>query len=157
MKLATILWNGQEQAVIDCAHGLVLIDTLNQHTDHHWHTDIYKLIVDQQLSDLEQWTIEHKDFLHTLPALTIEEVQYAPLYRYPRKIWGIGMNYTTDESIPLSPPDEAPVSFMKPDTALIGQGDNILLPIKQTGKVTAEAELALIIGQKCHHVSQQAH
>lgn len=155
MKLATIQWNEQEQAAIVCAHGWVLIETLNQHTDQHWHTHVYDLIVDQQLPELEQWVAANHTLLHSLPALAASEIKYAPLYRHPRKIWGIGMNYTTDGSIPAQRPEEAPVSFMKPDTALIGHQDSVLLPSKQTTKVTAEAELAIIIGETCRHVPEQ--
>jgi len=43
---------------------------------------------------------------------------------------------------------------MKPSTAIIGLGDTIVLPA-QSKRVTAEAELGVIIGKRCKHVREQ--
>jgi len=82
------------------------------------------------------------------------EVSYAPPLRRPGKIWGIGLNYreharSLDETVPAQP-----VSFMKPATAVIGPGDTINLP-PESGRVTAEAELAVILGRRCRRVSRE--
>jgi 2-keto-4-pentenoate hydratase/2-oxohepta-3-ene-1,7-dioic acid hydratase in catechol pathway len=76
----------------------------------------------------------------------------APLYRRPRKIWGIGLNYR-EHATDLSEksPTAEPASFMKPDTAIIGHNDVIQIPV-MSQKTTAEAELGLIFGKKCRHV-----
>ncbi|WP_227379309.1 fumarylacetoacetate hydrolase family protein [Haladaptatus halobius] len=78
----------------------------------------------------------------------------APLER-PGKLWGIGLNYA-DHASDLnedSPPE--PASFMKPATAVIGPEGSIRLPPRDiTNRVTAEAELALIIGRTCSDVDE---
>ena len=80
-------------------------------------------------------------------------MQYAPLYRRPRKIWGIGLNYR-DHAADLSAPfPTEPASFMKGDHTIIGQGDAIVLPA-ESERVTAEAELGVIIGRRCRDVAE---
>ena len=84
-----------------------------------------------------------------------ERVEYAPLYRRPRKIWGIGLNYAEHAGdLDERAPSEAPASFMRPDTTIIGPGDPIKLP-EGVGRVTAEAELAVIIGRVTKDVSEE--
>ena len=73
----------------------------------------------------------------------------APLAN-PGKLWGIGLNYE-DHAADLDEqrPTEA-ASFMKPTTAATGPGGPIRLPPRDmTDRVTAEAELALVIGRTC--------
>ncbi len=87
-------------------------------------------------------------------AVPAEDLAYAPPYRRPRKIWGIGLNYVEhagdlDETAPV----EEPASFMRPDTTIIGPGDEIRLP-EGIGRVTAEAELAVVIGRRAKDVSE---
>jgi 2-keto-4-pentenoate hydratase/2-oxohepta-3-ene-1,7-dioic acid hydratase in catechol pathway len=64
------------------------------------------------------------------------------------------MNYVEDaKELVNIPADAEPVGFLKPDTSLIGPGDAIMLPV-QSELVTAEAELAIIIGKKCKNISE---
>jgi 2-keto-4-pentenoate hydratase/2-oxohepta-3-ene-1,7-dioic acid hydratase in catechol pathway len=78
-----------------------------------------------------------------------------PLYRRPRKIWGIGLNYVDHASdLDERSPTDEPASFMRPDTTIIGPGDDIVLP-SQSERVTAEGELAVIIGQEARDVSEE--
>lgn len=78
----------------------------------------------------------------------------APLERFG-KLWGIGLNYEAhagdlDERRP-----EEPASFMKPSTALAGPGGPIRLPpTAQSDRVTAEAELAVVMGRSCRNVAE---
>jgi 2-keto-4-pentenoate hydratase/2-oxohepta-3-ene-1,7-dioic acid hydratase in catechol pathway len=72
-------------------------------------------------------------------------------YTSPRKIWGIGLNYTEHaDDLAAVHPDE-PASFMKGDHTIIGPGDPIDLP-EQSDRVTAEAELGLVFGATCSAV-----
>ncbi len=79
----------------------------------------------------------------------------APLYRLPRKIWGIGLNYVehAGDLSEIAPADE-PASFMRPDTTIIGPGEEVVLPT-QSERVTAEAELAVIIGREAKDVPEE--
>lgn len=71
----------------------------------------------------------------------------------PGKLWGIGLNYA-DHAADLSEarPD-APASFMKPRTALTAPGGPIRLPA-WSDRVTAEAELGVVVGRSCSDVSR---
>ena len=74
-------------------------------------------------------------------------------YRSPRKIWGIGLNYRDHASDLSESVPEEPASFIKGDHTIIGPGDTILLP-EQSKRVTAEAELGLVIGRYCRNVPE---
>jgi 2-keto-4-pentenoate hydratase/2-oxohepta-3-ene-1,7-dioic acid hydratase in catechol pathway len=79
----------------------------------------------------------------------------APLYRRPRKIWGIGLNYVEHAGdLSETAPSEEPASFMRPDTTIIGPDDEIVLPA-QSERVTAEGELALVMGREAKDVSEE--
>ncbi len=59
-----------------------------------------------------------------------DQAEFGPLYRYPRKIWGIGLNYVEHaEDLSEKAPSTEPASFMKPDTTIIGPGDTIEIPL----------------------------
>lgn len=78
-----------------------------------------------------------------------------PLERFG-KLWGIGLNYA-DHAGDLDErrPDE-PASFMKPNTALTGPGGPIRLPpLAQSERVTAEAELAVLLGRECRRIDRE--
>jgi 2-keto-4-pentenoate hydratase/2-oxohepta-3-ene-1,7-dioic acid hydratase in catechol pathway len=79
---------------------------------------------------------------------------YGPLYRRPRKIWGIGLNYVEHAGdLSETAPADEPASFMRPDTTIVGPGDEVVLPA-QSERVTAEAELALVIGREVKNVPE---
>ncbi len=72
----------------------------------------------------------------------------------PGKIACIGRNYAAHAAEHgVSVPDE-PVLFLKPPSALIGHGGEIVLP-PRVGRVDHEAELAVIIGRRASHVSRE--
>jgi 2-keto-4-pentenoate hydratase/2-oxohepta-3-ene-1,7-dioic acid hydratase in catechol pathway len=81
--------------------------------------------------------------------------EYGPLYRRPRKIWGIGLNYVEHAGdLSETAPSEEPASFMRPDTTIIGPDDEIVLPA-QAERVTAEGELALVMGREAKDVPEE--
>jgi 2-keto-4-pentenoate hydratase/2-oxohepta-3-ene-1,7-dioic acid hydratase in catechol pathway len=83
------------------------------------------------------------------------QLSYAPLYRRPRKIWGIGLNYAEHAGdLSETAPSDEPASFMRPDTTIVGPGDEVVLPA-QSERVTAEAELALVIGRTAINVPEE--
>lgn len=155
MKLATIVYEGKEQAAIALSGGYVPVETINRSLETGWSTDTFELIASGQLDKLVAWyNGGGRAGAEGLPVIPAGEAKAAPLYRHPRKIWGIGMNYVKDPAELNDIPDGSePVSFMKPDTALIGPGDAIKLPW-QSEQVTAEAELAIVIGKECRNISE---
>ena len=72
----------------------------------------------------------------------------------PSKIIGIGTNYRrhAEEMGRAIPP--VPKVFLKPSSALIGDGENIVLP-SSSNCVHHEAELGVVIGQRCKDVSAE--
>ncbi|WP_226022821.1 fumarylacetoacetate hydrolase family protein [Halomicrobium salinisoli] len=77
-----------------------------------------------------------------------------PLARFG-KLWGIGLNYAEHAGdLDEQRPDE-PASFLKPNSALAGPGGPIRLPpTERSERVTAEAELAVLMGRECRGVDE---
>lgn len=70
----------------------------------------------------------------------------------PRKILGIGLNYGAHAGdLGEQAPRSSPASFIKGDHTIVGPGEPIVVP-PGIGKVTAEAELGLVIGRTCYQV-----
>ncbi len=82
----------------------------------------------------------------------VEEVSLlAPVL--PSKIVAIGLNYRAHaEEFNQEIPDE-PLFFMKPSTAVIGPGDEIVYPGHMSHRVDYEGELALVIGAAAKDIS----
>jgi 2-keto-4-pentenoate hydratase/2-oxohepta-3-ene-1,7-dioic acid hydratase in catechol pathway len=149
MRLCTIRLDGEEQAAVVTATGIVPVRRINAHLGSAWPTDLLALIR-QGISPLLL-----RDAERAPAALARDSVEYGPLYRRPRKIWGIGLNYR-DHAADLSAPfPTEPASFMKGDHTIIGPGDTIELP-PQSERVTAEAELGVVIGRTCRFVPQDS-
>jgi 2-keto-4-pentenoate hydratase/2-oxohepta-3-ene-1,7-dioic acid hydratase in catechol pathway len=119
--------------------------------------DLLSLLEGGRLEDLRlRWDGFTEGELEDLAGRSIpaENLSYAPLYRRPRKIWGIGLNYAEHAGdLDERTPAEEPASFMRPDTTIIGPGDTIRLP-EGVGRVTAEAELAVVIGREAKDVPE---
>lgn len=71
-------------------------------------------------------------------------------------IWGAGLNYLRhSKDLNAQQPGSGPGSYLRPRNCLIGNGHRIELP-SQSKRVTAEAELGLIIGVACKNVRRDA-
>lgn len=147
MHLATIVTRGGEYPVlVDNHRGVVEISSLRPDFD----GTAMSVIQDGLFGTLRELASEAEDDLF----VPMDDVSFTAPYRFPRKIWGIGLNYS-DHAADLSEsaPDQ-PASFVKCDHTIIGPDDQIVLP-KQSQRVTAEAELGLVIGKTCENVSEQ--
>lgn len=84
----------------------------------------------------------------------------APVTR-PGKIFGARSNYVdllqeiAEKQGKSPPPMSNPQGFMKPRSALIGSGEEIVLP-HFTEEVEHEIELAVIFGRRCRRVSEES-
>ncbi len=147
MRLCTVVEAGREQAAVVTAHGVTLVADINARLGKAWPTDTFTLIAQGSSDALAA------DAFATVKYRAPGSLRFGPLYRHPRKIWGIGLNYR-DHAQDLNAiyPDE-PASFMKGDQTLIGPGDTIELP-PESQRVTAEAELGIVIGRTCRRVSE---
>ena len=148
MRLCTIKRDGREQAAVVTASGIVPVAAINAHLRKAWPEDLHALIVQgidlRILADAGQTPVK----------LDPASVRYGPLYRHPRKILGIGLNYRDHAADLNAPYPTEPASFMKCDNTIIGPGDAIELP-SQSERVTAEAEIGVIIGRNCCAISEQ--
>lgn len=160
MRLATIKQQDQETAALVLATGVVPIEALNKAFNQQWETNLLRLMEADQLNALNHWFQEEfqqkrkEEFFKGL-IVPFDQVSYAPLYRYPQKIWGIGLNYVEHAAdLDEASPSTEPASFMKPATTIIGPGEMIQVPL-QSERTTAESELGIIIGKRCKDVSEQ--
>jgi 2-keto-4-pentenoate hydratase/2-oxohepta-3-ene-1,7-dioic acid hydratase in catechol pathway len=155
MRLATVKFEGKEKAAIITENGALTIEEVNRQFNVEFTPDFFELLQDGKLEDLKAWHNSHKSELSSSQnVIALDEVEYGPLYRHPRKIWGIGLNYVEHASdLSEKAPNTEPASFMKPDTTIIGPNDLIKVP-HQSERTTAEAELGIIIGKECKDVSE---
>lgn len=159
MRLATIKWNQVETAGIVISKGIYLLSVLNEKKNMNWKTDMMSLIQAQEIPQLTAWyNAGGKEELENLPDFVpADQVIYAPLYRNPKRIFGIGLNYVDHAGdIGSAAPTGFPGSFFKMADTLIGPGDEIKTPaLKEAQKTTAEAELGIIMGKDCRDVSEE--
>lgn len=158
MRLAAVKVNGIETAGLVTERGVVLVQSVNEVMKQSWPTDLFELISSGQWWVFRQWYAEQgKAALEGMDSLWMRKdgLEFAPLYRHPRKIWGIGLNYVEHAAdLHENAPNQEPASFMKPDTTVIGPGDAIHIP-RQSERTTAEAELGIIIGKACKNISER--
>ena len=158
MRLATIKLDGAEIATIVISKGLLPIAKVNEVLGKNWSSDMLEIIQSGQLEEIKAWYLaDGKGQAEAMAghAITKEAAIFAPLYRQPSKIWGIGLNYVDHAGdLAEKAPTVAPASFCKFNTTIIGPGDEIKIPV-QSQKTTGEAELAVIYGKKCKDVEQE--
>ncbi|MCM3093259.1 MULTISPECIES: fumarylacetoacetate hydrolase family protein [unclassified Cytobacillus] len=156
MRLATIQINGNEQTAVISKNGAVPIETINKHYNQNFELNFLNILSSGRLDDLTSWVESNYQELNDSELVVKNnELIYCPLYRYPRKIWGIGLNYVEHASdLSEKAPNTEPASFMKPDTSIIGPDDTISIPL-QSERTTAEAELGIIIGKECKNVAEE--
>jgi 2-keto-4-pentenoate hydratase/2-oxohepta-3-ene-1,7-dioic acid hydratase in catechol pathway len=65
----------------------------------------------------------------------------------------VGLNYTDHATETNSKPPKEPILFMKATSSLCGPNDPIIIP-KESVKTDWEVELAIVIGRKTQHVSE---
>lgn len=70
------------------------------------------------------------------------------------KVVAVGKNYREHAAEMGGEAPEAPLLFLKPNTAVIGPGDSIVLP-PQSKQVDFEGELAVVIGRIAKNVSAE--
>ena len=159
MRLATLKLNGTETAAIVTKEGFLPVAELNRQTGSSWKEDMMSLIQAQEIPEMTKWyNAGGKAEIEKLSGIVPKaEAVYAPLYRNPKRIFGIGLNYVDHAGdIGSAAPQGFPGSFFKMADTLIGPGDEIHIPaLKEAQKTTAEAELGVIMGRDCRDVSEE--
>ena len=149
MRLVTIWQEGREEAAVVLAGGVVTVREVGGLTEEEG-ADLLSLLQSGRFYEVKE-AYDREE----VRGGASSQLSYALLYRRPRKIWGIGLNYVEHAGdLSESAPADEPASFMRPDTTIIGPGDEILLP-PQSERVTAEGELAIIIGREAKDVSEE--
>jgi 2-keto-4-pentenoate hydratase/2-oxohepta-3-ene-1,7-dioic acid hydratase in catechol pathway len=146
MQLCTIRTpSGHHPAVSLPGRGAVLAsDLVGRETG-----DLMSLLAPEALAELA-WAIERRDASERI----VRDPAYAAPYLNPGKILGIGLNYGAHAGdLGAQAPRTSPASFLKGSHTIIGPGDPIVVP-RGIGRVTAEAELGLIIGRECYQVDK---
>jgi 2-keto-4-pentenoate hydratase/2-oxohepta-3-ene-1,7-dioic acid hydratase in catechol pathway len=153
VRLTTLRIDDAEPAALVRPSGAVLLPAINAAFGTTWSGTVQELLERGELDALRRWVAGAGARLDDL-VIPQDQLVYAPLYRRPRKIWGIGLNYV-EHAADLSEkaPSTEPASFLKPDTAIIGPGDPIRIP-PQSQRTTAEGELGVIIGRRCKDVDE---
>ncbi len=138
-----------EKLAILTSKGVIVLDQLEEFELKD--ISFLDLLLNGKLKEVEEWLKGGND--KALNLIPIEEVDFAPLYRNPRKIWGMGMNYKSVKTELGAIEESDPIFFMKPYSSLIGPNDSIIIP-DQSNRTTAEAELAIIIGKTCKNIEE---
>ena len=92
MRIATIRWNHEEMAGVVTEKGILPVAAINTARGTQWQEKLFDLIDAGQLKPLTDWyNAGGREELEKMPgAVPREQVIYAPLYRNPRRIFGIG-------------------------------------------------------------------
>ena len=159
MRLTSIQHSGAEVAGIVTSKGVLPVAAVNAAKGTAWKSDMMSLIQAGEIPAMTDWyNTGGKEELEGMAGLIPrEEVVCAPLYRNPKRIFGIGLNYVDHAGdIGAAAPTGFPGSFFKMADTLIGPGDEIRLPkLEEAQKTTAEAELGIIMGKDCRDVSEE--
>jgi 2-keto-4-pentenoate hydratase/2-oxohepta-3-ene-1,7-dioic acid hydratase in catechol pathway len=154
VRLTTLRLDGAEPGALVRPGGAVPLPALNRRLQTDWPETVQELLESGRVEELRDWVAGQDAAGLDELVVPQEQLAYAPLYRRPRKIWGIGLNYV-EHAADLSEkaPSTEPASFLKPDTAIIGPGDPIRIP-PQSQRTTAEGELGVVIGRECKDVDE---
>jgi 2-keto-4-pentenoate hydratase/2-oxohepta-3-ene-1,7-dioic acid hydratase in catechol pathway len=147
MKLANIQVNGRPRvALIDNGEALDLTTYLGDNVD-----DLPAFFANGE----EARTLTDRAVQRATSRIPLHAVRLLPPIRRADKILGVGMNYhsfvraATEHGVPL--PKQL-VWFLRPRACISGPYDEIWLP-KGAQDLDYEAELAVIIGRHCRHVT----
>jgi 2-keto-4-pentenoate hydratase/2-oxohepta-3-ene-1,7-dioic acid hydratase in catechol pathway len=150
MRLANLLIDGTEHpAVLDPSRGWVPLAGL--HID--MPTDVPGLVATGLGPDVRERLLHAAANAPDAAVVASDEASFTAPFRHPRMLWGIGLNYLEHARDLGAPYPTEPASFIKGDHTIIGPGDEILLP-PESERVTAEAELGIIIGRTAWQVDE---
>jgi 2-keto-4-pentenoate hydratase/2-oxohepta-3-ene-1,7-dioic acid hydratase in catechol pathway len=116
-------------------------------------TSLTDIAGNQQLNQLAKLVEYHAD---ELSAMDVALDDVATIADREIDIWGVGLNYRGhSDDLNAVQPSSGPGSYLRPTNCLIDNGQFIELP-RQSARVTAEAELGLVIGVECKNVRRES-
>jgi len=152
VRLVTSRAHGRgEAAALISPNRLITVSRLNARFGTRWAGQIHGLLRRGQIGALAGWWkgLNSQDLAGLAESCTPHE--WGPLFDRPGKIWGIGLNYADHAGdLGAARPDE-PASFMRPVNTINAPGAGIYLP-SASQRVTAEAEMGLVMGRRASHV-----
>jgi 2-keto-4-pentenoate hydratase/2-oxohepta-3-ene-1,7-dioic acid hydratase in catechol pathway len=153
LKIARILRGTQETfAIVNETGNAITRDELINQIGLLLPFDIEQFIFEESFQKINDYGINKLSFNHQ-----IHEYHLLPPIKKSFKIICLAFNYTDQGSwvrFGKNPPKE-PVIYLKPRTALIGSGDDIVCP-NFVNELDYEGELAFAIGKKCRKVDEDA-
>ncbi len=110
-----------------------------------------------KLSTIVEYWFDYPEQTRQQSQLEAEEIHWLPPLMYPNKLICLGANYSDHNAeMDNTKPPKYPYCFLKPPTTtLVGSGETVRLP-EYAKMIDWEVELAVVIGQKVHHVSGEA-
>lgn len=148
MRLCS-LGTGDDVGIVT-ERGITLLSSVNRVANTAFGPGLLDIIRSGQLASLRS-ALQNRRLLSSVAVL--DQRRYAPPYRDPPKLWGVGLNFARHaEDLEVEQPTDVPGSYLRPASTIIGDGDTIILP-PQSRRVTAEAELGIVIGTTCRDVS----
>ncbi|MBV1849567.1 fumarylacetoacetate hydrolase family protein [Catellatospora tritici] len=150
MRLSSVRHDGGEDVGIATGTGIVLLSTVNRLTGARLGPSLLDIIRHRQLPEIARAVAALTELGDDLGYQG--PVVFAPLLREPPKLWGAGLNYARHAAdLEVEQPEGMPGSYLRPSSTVIGDGDAIIIP-RQSQRVTAEAELGVVIGVTCRDV-----
>jgi len=151
MRLANLLVDGLEvPSVLDPARGWVPLAGLATG----FPSDVPGLIATGLGSEVRDRLLTAAAAAAGDAVVPAEQARFAAPFRHPRLLWGIGLNYLEHARDLGAPHPTEPASFVKGDHTIIGPGEAIVLP-EDSERVTAEAELGIVIGRTAWQVEER--
>jgi 2-keto-4-pentenoate hydratase/2-oxohepta-3-ene-1,7-dioic acid hydratase in catechol pathway len=144
VRIATLAIGGREVAcVLHPDRGWLPLDAMAEVPPG---SDALGVIRAGLTDDLRERIVEDLEAAPDDAFVAADQACIAAPSRHPRFVLGIGLNYLAHARDLGAPHPDEPASFIKGDHTVIGPGERIVLP-PQSQRVTAEAELGLVIGQ----------
>jgi acylpyruvate hydrolase len=118
-------------------------------------------VIDEEVADFGDRSADLMTFLEAGPPMpptterrfSLGEIEWLPPIRRPGKLVCVGLNYKSHLALLGEPAPAFPILFTKPNTALIGSGQPIVLP-HVTAQVDYEGELAVVIGKTGKYIPE---
>lgn len=145
MRLATLQTSSGPHAAVQVGDSFVDLNA----TDPTMPTSVRCLLADNLLSRAAEVAARP----NAVKVPVAQAKLHAPVHD-PRKIFCVGLNYKDHAAESGVPIPKEPVLFSKYTTALIGHGENIVVP-RVSSKVDYEAEFVIVVGKKGRYLAPE--
>ena len=152
MKLCNVTYDGHTHAAVHEQHNVLFIEAINATFHTALPNDLRVLMAREHIETLHELSQQLK--WQSVAAIALQNVVFETPYTAPQHVFGVGMNYQEKLVDLQAAPSEEPVVFMKPNATIATMTEALRLPA-MSEHITAEGELALIIGKCCERVSEE--